>query len=124
MPACSNKAVSREVTAATVPSPNSRAVTTRASLILMSEATVPQGTHEVLSREAGTKAPQRASFPSSSTIKLAPRSGAKGLSLSADSDAHAASAPKDVPKAFSRRSRSKALSKANRLRSSIADKAP
>ena len=50
----------------------------------MSEATVPQCTHEVLSREAGTKAPQRASFLSPSSIKLALCSGAKGLSLSAD----------------------------------------
>ena len=84
MPACSNNAAIREVTMATVPSPNSRAVTPRASLVLMSEATVPQRTRDVHSREAGTKAPQRVSFPSSSTIKLAPRSGAKGLSLSAD----------------------------------------
>ena len=43
MPACSDNAASREVTAATIPSPNSRA-TTRASLVLMSEATVPQPT--------------------------------------------------------------------------------
>ena len=76
MPVCSNKLASREVTTATIPSPNSRA-TTRASLVLMSKATVPQRTRDVHSREAGTKAPQRASFPSSSTIKLAPRSGAK-----------------------------------------------
>jgi len=46
------------------------------------------------------------------------------LSLSADSVAYAASAPKGVSKAFSRELRSKALSKANRLRSSIADEAP
>ena len=46
------------------------------------------------------------------------------MSLSADSVAYAASAPMGVSKAFSRKSRAKALSKANRLRSSIADKAP
>ena len=63
MSACSNKAASRKVTTATILSPNSRAVTPRASLVLISEATVPQGTHDVHSREAGTKAPQRASFP-------------------------------------------------------------
>jgi len=57
MPACSNKVDSCEVTAATIPSPNFRAVTPRASLILMSEATIPQGTHHVHTREAGTKAP-------------------------------------------------------------------
>ena len=124
MRACSNKVVSREVTAATVPSPSSRAGTPRASLVLMSEATVPQGTHHVHSREAGTKAPQRASFPSPSSTKLALRSGAKGLSLSADIGAHAASAPKGISKAFSREFRAKTLSKANRLHSSIADKAP
>ena len=111
MPACSNEAAGREVTTATIPSSNSRVVTPRASLILMSKATVPQGTHEVLSREVGTKAPQRASFPSPSSIKLALRSGAKGLSLSADSVAYAASAPKGVSKAFSREFRAKALSK-------------
>ena len=62
MPACSNNPASREVTMATVPSSNSRA-TTRASLVLMSEATVPQGTRDVHSREAGTKAPQRVRSP-------------------------------------------------------------
>ena len=124
MPACSNKAASREVTTATIPSPNSRAVTPLASLVLMSEAAVPQGTHHAHSREAGTKAPQSASFPNSSSTKPALRSGAKGLSLSADSVAYAASAPKGVSKAFSCEFRAKALSKANRLRSSIADKTP
>ena len=123
MPAYSNNAASREVTMATVPSPSSRA-TPRASLVLVSESTEPQGTHDVHSREAGTKAPQRASFPSSSRTKLALRSGAKGLSLSADSGAYAASAPKGVSKAFSREFRAKVLSKANHLRNSIADKTP
>ena len=85
----------------------------------MSETTGPQGTHDVRSREARIKAPQRASFPSSSSTKLAPRSEAKGLSLSADSGAYAASAPKGASKAFSREFRAKALSKAN-----IADEAP
>ena len=92
MPACSNNAASREVTTATIPSPNSRA-TTRANLVLTSEATVLQRTRDVHSREAGTKAPQCASFPSSSSTKLALCSGAKGLSLSAESVAYAASAP-------------------------------
>ena len=46
------------------------------------------------------------------------------MSLSVDSIAYAASAPKGVSKAFSLEPRAKALSKANRLRSSIADKAP
>jgi len=123
-PACSNKAASREVITTTIPSPDSRAVATRASLVLMSEATVPQGTHHVHSREAGTKAPQCASFPSSSSTKLALRSGAKGLSLSADSVAYAASVPKGISKASSCELKAKALSKANRLRTSIADKAP
>ena len=73
MPACFDETISREVTTAMMPSPNSGAVTPRASLVLMSEATdtVPQGTHDVHSREAGTKAPQCASFPSSSSTKLA-----------------------------------------------------
>ena len=46
------------------------------------------------------------------------------MSLSADSVAYAASAPKGVSKSFSCELRAKALSKANCLRSSIADKAP
>ena len=111
MPACSNNAASHEVTAATIPSSNSRAVELRANLVLMSEATVQQGTHDVHSREARTKAPQRASFPSSSSTEFALRSGAKGLSLSADSVAYAASAPKGVSKAFSREVRAEALSR-------------
>ena len=107
---------------ATIPSPNS-STTTRTSLALMSEATVPQRMHDVRSNIAD-KAPQRASFPSSSSAKLALCGGAKGLSLSADSIAYAASAPEGVSKAFSCELKAKALSKANRLRSSIADKAP
>ena len=47
------------------------------------------------------KAPQRAPLPSLSDAKLALCSGAKGLSLSVDSGAYAASAPKDVPKVLS-----------------------
>ena len=64
MPACFDETISREVTTAMMPSPNSGAVTPRASLVLMSEATdgvpstVPQGTHGVRSREVGTKAPR------------------------------------------------------------------
>ena len=116
MPACSSETASHEVTMATIPSPNSRIVTPRASLVLMSETTGPQGTHDVRSREARTKAPQCA--------KLALYSEAKGLSLSADNGTYAASAPKGVSKAFSREFNAKTLSKANRLRSNIADKAP
>ena len=113
MPACSDEIVSREVTTATMPSPNSGTVTPRANLVLMSEATddvpstVPQGTHAVRNREVGTKAPQRA--------KLALCSKAKGLSLSADSGAYAASVPKGVPKVLSHEARVKALSSANHL---------
>ena len=58
MPACFVETVSREVTTTTMPLPNSGAATPRASLVLMSEATRPQGTHDVHSREARTKAPQ------------------------------------------------------------------
>ena len=115
MPACSDEIASREATTTTMPSPKSGAVTPRASLVLMSEATVPQGTHDVHSREAGTKAPQRASLPSSSSTKLALRSGAKGSSLSVDSGAYAASTPKDIPKALSREARAEALFSANPL---------
>ena len=99
-----------------MPLPNSGVVTPRTSLVLMSEATdtVPQGTHGVHSREVGTKASQCA--------KLALCSEAKGLPLSADSGAYAAAAPKGISKAFSRKLRAKALSRANHLRSNIADK--
>ena len=114
MPACSVETVSREVTT-TMPSPNSGAVTPHASLILMSEATVPQGTHDVRSNIAD-KVPQCASLPSSSSAKLALCSGAKGLSLSVDSGAYAASAPKDIPKVLSREVRARALFSANYLR--------
>ena len=81
IPACSSETANREVTTATIPSPNSRTVTPRASLVLMSKATdtVPQGMHDVHSGEVGTKAPQCASFPNSSSTKLALRSEAKGL---------------------------------------------
>ena len=96
MSACSNKAVSREVTATTVPSPKSGNASRQPRS--HERSTVPQGTHDVHSREAGTKAPQHASFPSSSSTKLALRTGAKGLSLSADSVAYAASAPKGFSK--------------------------
>ena len=46
------------------------------------------------------------------------------MPLSADSSAYAASAPKGIFKAFSRKFRAKALSRANHLLSNIADKAP
>jgi len=61
------------------------------------------------------KAPQRTSLPSSSSAKLALYSGAKGLSLSVDSGAYAASAPKDIPKVLSREARAEALFSANPL---------
>ena len=51
MPTCFVKIVSREVTT-TMSSPNSGVVTPRASLVLMSEATVPQGTHDIRSNMA------------------------------------------------------------------------
>jgi len=57
VPACSDEIASRKVTTVIMPSPKSEAVTHRASLVLISEATVPQGTHDVHSREAGTKVP-------------------------------------------------------------------
>ena len=122
-----------------IPSPNSGVVAPRANLILMSEATngvanttpVPQGTRGVPNRQTRTKAPssanhlrtkeadkapQCAPFSSRSSTKLALRSGAKGSSLSVDSGAYAASAPKDIPKVLSREARGKALlSSANHL---------
>ena len=91
---------------------------------------VSQGTRIVLSRQTGTKAPSSANrlrskeadkapkcapLPSSSSTKLALRSGAKGSSLSVDSCAYAASAPKDIPKVLSREVRTKVLFSANYL---------
>jgi len=69
----------------------------------------------VLTTFATHKAPQRASLPDSLSVKFALRSGAKGSSLGADSDAYAASASKGAPKVLSREARAKALSSANRL---------
>jgi len=127
MPACSNNAASREVTAATIPSPNSRA-TTRASFGLMSEATVPQHTRDLHSRKVRTKtlskanhlhsstmdkAPQRAPLSSSSSTKLMLCGEAKGLSLSADSIA--SSAPEGFSKVLSRGAKTEALFSANPL---------
>ena len=63
--------------------------------------------NHLCSKEAN-KAPHRASLPSSSSTKLALRSGAKGSSLGVDSGAYAASAPKDAPKVLSREARAKA----------------
>ena len=51
-----------------------------------------------LRSKLANKAPQRASLPDSSSVKFALHGGAKGLFLSADSGAYAASAPKDSPK--------------------------
>ena len=51
MPVSSNNAASREVTTAIIPSPDSRVATPCASLIHMSEATIPQRTHRVHDRE-------------------------------------------------------------------------
>ena len=121
MPTCFTEAINCKARTATMPSPNSGAVTSRANLVLTSEvadgvistAPVLQGTREVPIRQAGTKtpssanhlhnkvankAPQCASLPSSSSVKFALRSGAKRLSLGADSGAYAASALKVLPK--------------------------
>jgi len=138
MPTCFVETISREARTTTIPSPNTGAVTPRANLVLPSEVTdstagtapVPQGTRGVPSCQAGAKAPssanhlrskvtnkapQRASLPSSSSIKFALRDGAKGLSLGADSGAYAASALKGAPEVLSREARAKALSNANYL---------
>jgi len=138
MPACFVETISREAKTTTIPSPNSGAVTPRANLVLMSEATdgvantapVPQGTRGVPSRQARTKAPsganllrskmaskapQCASLSGSSIAKFALHGGAKGLSLGVDSGVYAVSAPKGVPKVLSREARAKALSSANHL---------
>jgi len=98
MSACFVETTSCEVTMATIPSPNSGAVTPRTSLVLISEATdgvastVPQGTHEVPNRQGRTRAPsganhlrskeadkasQCASLPSSLSTKLALHNKAK-----------------------------------------------
>jgi len=50
-----DETISREVTTAIMSSPNLGAVTPRAILVLMSETTIPQGKHDVHSREARTK---------------------------------------------------------------------
>jgi len=68
-----------------------------------------------LRSKVADKAPQCAPLPSSSITKLALRSGAKGSSLSVDSGAYVASAPKGIPKVFSCEARGKALSSANHL---------
>jgi len=138
MSACFVETICREARAATLPSPNPGAAIPRANFILMSEATdglastapVPQGTRGVPSRQAGTKvpssanhlrskvankAPHRASLSGSSSVKFALHSGAKGLSLSADSGAYAASAPKGAPKVLSREAKAKALFSTNHL---------
>jgi len=112
MSACFVEVISREARTAT--SPNSGAVTPRASLTLTSEVTdgvantspVPQGTREVPSRQAkakapssanhlrnkvADKAPQRVSLPNSSSEKFTLCSGTKGSSLGADNGAYATS---------------------------------
>ena len=61
------------------------------------------------------KAPQRAPPSGSSSAKLLPCGGAKGLSLSTDSVAYAASAPKGVSKVLSRAARAEAPCSANPL---------
>ena len=86
MPLCSSNAADHEVTMAIIPSPNSRAATPYAGLVLMSEATLPQRTRRVHGREATAKilskanrlcssitgkAPQRAPLSGSSSAKLA-----------------------------------------------------
>ena len=65
MPACFAEAIRREARTATMPSPNSGAVTPRANLVLPSDSTadtapVPQGTREVPNRQVKTKAPSGA----------------------------------------------------------------
>ena len=120
MPACSNNAAIREVTAATIPSPNSRSEAPRAILGLMSEATVPQRMCEVrtktlckanrLRSSTADKVPQRAPLSSSSSAKPIPCGKAKGLSLSADSVAYAASAPKGFSKVLNREARTEVKS--------------
>ena len=59
------------------------------------------------------KAPQRASLPSPSSTMLALCSGAKGLSLSIDSGAYAASTPKDISKVLSREAKAETQFSAN-----------
>ena len=66
-----------------------------------------------LRSKTADKAPQRALLLRSLSTKLALRSEARGSSLSVDNGAHAASALKGIPKAFSRKVRAKALSSAN-----------
>jgi len=133
MLACFAEVISREARTATMPSPNSGAVTPRANLVLTSEVTdgvantapVSQGTRRVPSHQAKTKAPSSANHlrdkvtskvsQRASSVKFALRSGAKGSSLGADSGAYAASAPKSAPKVLNREVRAKALPSANHL---------
>ena len=61
------------------------------------------------------KTSQCAPLSSSSSTELALHSGAKGLSLSVDSVAYAASAPKGIPKDLTREVRAEALFSANPL---------
>ena len=93
MPACFAEDISREVRTATMPSPDSGAVTPHANLVLLSEVTdstaattpISQGARGVPSRQAGAKAPnsanhlrekvankapQRALLPGSSSVKF------------------------------------------------------
>ena len=123
---------------ATLPSPNSGAVTPCANLILTSEVTdglantasIPQGTSEVLSRKTGTKAlssashlrykgankaPQRALLSKSANAKSVLQSGARGSSLGADSGTYAASAPNGATRVLSREVRTKILCNADCL---------
>jgi len=138
MPAYFAKAISLEAKTATMPSPNSGAVTAHANLVLTSEVTdgvasiapVPQGTREILNRQAETKAPRSAnhlrnkvankaphcaSLPDSSSVKFALHSGAKGSSLSSDSGAYVASAPMGAAQVLSREVRAQTLSSLNHL---------
>ena len=121
-----------------LPSPNLRAVTPCANLVLTHEVTdglvntapVPQGTSEVLSRKTGTevlssashlryeganRAPQHALLSKSSNNKSVLHSGVRGSSLGVDSGAYAASAPKGAPRILSREAGTKALCSADRL---------
>ena len=75
------EAISREARTATMPSPNSGAVTPRTNLIFPSEVAdnmanttpVPQGTRGVPSHQTGTKAPSSANLLRSKEAKKAPQ---------------------------------------------------
>ena len=81
MPASFVETTSREVTTATLPSPNSGAVTPSASLVLINEATdgvartVPRGTHEVPGSQA--RAPSGANLLRNKEANRIPQRGVR-----------------------------------------------